>query len=180
MLYKSGRDPYIHVHFRLFLHVHRNSKPLKTIGHSHTDSPRHIGEASLLERWSHGGSSVRACVGDAFAISFDRLIRSESSGQRCWRSTWAWIQVLTCTCTSTCTVLQSTGTFKPSRSSTTMIIPPPLKSELRLQSVHVHYKKNSIIHVGITCMSIARQRYDTCTSSSCIMIYYISIYQNDV
>ena len=29
---------------------HRDSKPLKTIGHSHTDSLRRIGEASFLER----------------------------------------------------------------------------------------------------------------------------------
>ena len=28
---------------------HRNGKPLKTIGHSHTDSLKRIGEASFLE-----------------------------------------------------------------------------------------------------------------------------------
>ena len=61
---------------------HRNGKPLKTIGHSHTDSLKRIGEASLLENGTTAkapfvrkqrGITVNPQVRDLF-----RLIKSES------------------------------------------------------------------------------------------------------
>ena len=61
---------------------HRNGKPLKTIGHSHTDSLKRIGEASLLEDGTTAkapfvrkqrGITVNPQVRDLF-----RLIQSES------------------------------------------------------------------------------------------------------
>ena len=61
---------------------HRNGKPLKTIGHSHTDSLKRIGEASLLEDGAtvkapfvrkQRGITVNPQVRDLF-----RLIKSES------------------------------------------------------------------------------------------------------
>jgi hypothetical protein len=61
---------------------HRNGKPRKTIGHSHTDSLRRIGEASLLEEGAEmiapferkrRGIAVDPSIRDLF-----RLIRSES------------------------------------------------------------------------------------------------------
>ena len=61
---------------------HRDSKPLKTIGHSHTDSLRRIGEASFLEEGTTAiapfvrkrrGITVNPHIRDLF-----RLIQSEA------------------------------------------------------------------------------------------------------
>ena len=58
---------------------HRNGKPLKTIGHSHTDSLKRIGEASLLENGTTAkapfvrkqrGITVNPQVRDLFRLAY--------------------------------------------------------------------------------------------------------------
>ena len=58
---------------------HRDSKPLKTIGHSHTDSLKRIGEALFLERGVAARGSVQSFLA---ASSRDGTLYRTASSQR--------------------------------------------------------------------------------------------------